>query len=135
MFRKRLSPEEQFERWIKWQAWEPYLFWTTGLLFALVVGALLAREHWDSLRQTQARERPGIATVNGEKLSVRDYRESLQSSAGQATLDHLILRKLVVQKARAEGVMVDLNDVELPEKLASSASKRQLRREFRPRNA
>lgn len=117
---------EEFVR--KQRARDNLKFWGLVALSLVLLGGLLVKEHLKSLHQEETRRNPGIATVNGESLTVHDYQHALHFSAGQQTLDRMILRTLVLQAARAEGVAVALEDVELPDQARTSPLRQELRR-------
>lgn len=66
-----------------------------------------------------------VATVNGTPITRYEVIRELEQQAGQATIDSIISRKLIVQKAENDGIEVSQEDIdakikEIEDELASS---------------
>lgn len=112
-----------------WKRIEPYVLWGVVLVGVVVIGALLAREQVFALQET-APKTSGLAEVNGESVSLQEYQNAIDSQAGQAILDQLILQKVIAQKARERGIEVPLKDVELPEEFKNAPNRNLLAKEL-----
>lgn len=112
-----------------WKRIEPYALWFFVLVGVVVIGGLLAREQFSALQETVPKA-SGLAEVNGESVSLQEYQNAIDSQAGQAVLDQLILQKIIAQKAKERGIEVPLKDVEFPEEFKDAPNRNLLIKEL-----
>lgn len=127
--RKQMASRARRQRRRFWKRMEPYALWTIVLVGVLVIGGLFAREQMSALRDP-APKTSGLAEVNGESVSFQEYQNAIDSQAGQAVLDQLILQKVIAQKAKERGIEVPLKDVVLPEEFKDSPNRNLLAKEL-----
>lgn len=127
--RKQIAVRTRRQRHRFWKRIEPYALWTIVLVSVVVIGGLFAREQLSALEEDTPKT-SGLAEVNGESVSFQEYQNAIDSQAGQAVLDQLILQKVIAQKAKERGIEVPLKDVELPEEFKDSPNRNLLAKEL-----